>query len=190
MAALTDGVIAIAITLLVLDIAVPEIPDALVSDELGSALWKLRPQVFGFVLSFLVIGYYWMTHRLVFSNLRTIDVPLMVINLFFLLMIAFMPFAASLLADYLPDGLAVACYAGIMALAGFSQLLMIAYPNKKGHFHVTVEPAHVRLITKKVAVAPVVYLVAVPVAFVNGWAALAMLLLIPLGRYLVERRNA
>ncbi|MBK5109847.1 MAG: DUF1211 domain-containing protein [Thermoleophilia bacterium] len=189
MAALTDGVIAIAITLLVLDIAVPEIPDALVSEELGSALWELRPEVFAFVLSFTVIAYYWLAHRLVFSHLRTIDVPLMVINLFFLLMIAFMPFAASLLAEYVPDGLAVACYAGIMSLAGFSQLAMVAYPGKTGHFHVDVNPSHVRLVTKKVAVAPIVYLIAIPVAFINGWAALAMLVLIPIGRYVISRRS-
>ena len=189
MEALTDGVIAIAITLLVLDIVVPEIPDALVSEELGSALWELRPQVFGFVLSFVVIGYYWMTHRLVFSNLRTIDVPLMMINLFFLLMIAFMPFVAALLADYVPDGLAVACYAGVMAIAGFSQLLMVVYPSKKGHFHVTVEPSHVRLVSKKIAVAPIVYLIMVPVAFLNGWVALGLLVFIPIGRTVIGRRN-
>jgi uncharacterized membrane protein len=187
--ALTDGVIAIAITLLVLDIVVPEIPDALVSEELGSALWELRPQVFGFVLSFVVIGYYWMTHRLVFSNLRTIDIPLMLINLFFLLMIAFMPFAASLLADYVPNGLAVACYAGVMAIAGFSQLLMVVYPSKMGHFHATVEPSHVRLVAKKVAVAPIIYLIMVPVAFLNGWVALGLLVFIPIARTVIGRRN-
>jgi uncharacterized membrane protein len=187
--ALTDGVIAFAITLLVLDIAVPEIRDALVSDELGSALWELRPQVFGFVLSFVVVGYYWMTQRLVFSNLRTIDVPMMLINLFFLLMIAFMPFVASLLAEYVPDGLAVACYAGVMALAGFSQLLMVVYPGKKGQFQVTVRPSDVRLVTKKIAVAPIIYLVVIPVAFLNGWVALGLLVLIPIARVIMYRRN-
>jgi uncharacterized membrane protein len=187
--ALTDGVIAIAITLLVLDIVVPEIPDALVSEELGSALWDLRPQVFGFILSFVVIGYYWMTHRLVFSNLRTIDVPMMMINFFFLLMIAFMPFVASLLADYVPDGLAVACYAGVMAIAGFSQLLMVVYPGKMGHFHVNAEPSHIRLVSKKIAVAPIVYLVMIPVAFLNGWVALGLLVLVPIGRVIISRRN-
>jgi uncharacterized membrane protein len=188
--ALTDGVMAIAITRLVLDIVVPEIPDALVSEELGSALWELRPQVFGFVLSFVVIGYYWMTHRLVFSNLRTIDVPLMMINLFFLLMIAFMPFVASLLADYVPDGLAVACYAGVMALAGFSQLLMVVYPSKKGHYHEAVEPSQVKLVTKKIAVAPIIYLIMIPVAFLNGWVALGLLVFIPIVRVIMNRRNA
>ena len=116
--ALTDGVIAIAITLLVLDIVVPEIPDAMVDEELGDALWDLRPQVFGFVLSFAVIGYYWLGHRMVFSQLRRIDMPLILINLFFLLVIVFIPFAAGLLAEYVPNGLAVACYSAVMASCG------------------------------------------------------------------------
>jgi uncharacterized membrane protein len=187
--ALTDGVIAIAITLLVLNIVVPNIRDALVSKELGSALWDLRPQVFGFILSFVVIGYYWMTHRLVFSYLRTIDVPMMMINFFFLLMIAFMPFVAALLADYVPDGLAVACYAGVMAVAGLSQLLMVVYPGKKEQFRVTVRPSHVRLIANKVAVAPIIYLIMVPVAFLNGWVALGLLVLIPIARVIMSRRD-
>ena len=189
MAALTDGVIAIAITLLVLDIAVPDIPDALVGDELGSALWELRPELFGFLLSFVLIAYYWASHRLLFSHLRTIDGQLITINLFFLLMIALMPFAAALLAEYAPDDLAVACYAAIMAVAGIAQLAMLVYPTAKGHFHADVNRSHVSLIVRKVAVAPVVYLAAVPVAFVDGWAALAMFVLIPAGRYLVHRRD-
>jgi uncharacterized membrane protein len=189
MAALTDGVIAIAITLLVLDIAVPEIPDALVGDELGSALWELRPQLFAFLLSFVLIAYYWASHRLLFSHLRTIDGPLIAINLFFLLMIALMPFAAALLAEYAPDGLAVACYAAIMAVAGLAQLAMLAYPKTKGHYQADVNSSHLSLIIRKLAVAPVVYLAAVPVAFISGWAAIAMLVAIPAGRYLVHRQR-
>ncbi len=189
-AALTDGVVAIAITLLVLDIAIPEIPDALVDNELADALWQLRPQVFGFVLSFAVIAYYWLSHRLVFSHLRRIDGPLVIINLIFLLVIAFIPFVAGLLADYVPNGLAVACYSGVMAMAGLTLLAMVAYPKAKGHFHPNVPLAHVSMITRKIAVAPIVYLIAVPVAFLNGWVALATTALIPLLRTAIGKRSS
>jgi uncharacterized membrane protein len=181
--ALTDGVIAIAITLLVLDIAVPEIPDALVDEDLGNALWDLRPQVFGFILSFWVIGYYWLGHRLVFSNLRRVDLPLVVINLFFLLVIAFIPFVTSLFADYVPNSLAVAYYSGVMAAAGLTLTVMISYPKAKGHFHLDISPDHVGLITRKTTVAPIVFIVAVPIAFLNGWAAIAVWASIPIVRY-------
>lgn len=188
LSALTDGVIAIAITLLVLDVAVPQIPDALVEEELGDALLDLRPQVYGFVLSFAVIGYYWLSHRLVFSHLRTIDATLTGINLAFLLVIAFIPFAAGLLAEYVADSLAVAVYAGAMTLAGMSLLAMMIYPGTHGHFHPDIDLRHATVTTRRVAVAPVVFLLTIPVAFISGWLAMGLWLLIPLGRYVVEHR--
>jgi len=186
--ALTDGVIAIAITLLVLDVAVPEIPDALVDEQLADALWELRAQVFGFILSFCVIGYYWLGHRLVFSHLRTVDLPLTVINLVFLLVIAFIPFAAGLLATYAPDALAVAVYSGVMAAAGLTLVAMISYPRARGHFKLDVSLDRVGVITRKLMVAPIVFIAAIPVAFLSGWLAVALWALIPVVRGVLEHR--
>jgi uncharacterized membrane protein len=186
--ALTDGVVAIAITLLVLDIAVPEIPDALVDEELADALWALRPQVFGFVLSFWLVGYFWLGHRLVFSHLRRIDITLTVINLCFLLVIVFIPFAAGLFADYVPNGLAVAVYAGVSAAAGLTLVAMISYPKARGHFELNVSLDHVGVITRKMLVAPIVFIVTIPIAFLSGWLAVALWALIPISRYLMTRR--
>ncbi|MGB6425895.1 MAG: DUF1211 domain-containing protein [Solirubrobacterales bacterium] len=186
--ALTDGVVAIAITLLVLDIAVPEIPDALVDEELADALWALRPQVFGFVLSFWVVGYFWLGHRVVFSHLRRTDVTLIVINLCFLLMIVFIPFAARLLADYVPNGLAVAVYAGVSGAAGLTLVAMISYPKARGHFELDVSLDHVGVITRRLLVAPIVFIVTIPIAFLSGWLAVALWALIPISRYLMKRR--
>jgi uncharacterized membrane protein len=187
--ALTDGVIAIAITLLVLDIAVPEIPDALVDKELGDALWDLRPQFFGFVLSFWVIAYFWLGHRIVFSHLRRIDLTLIVINLFFLLVIVFIPFAAGLLADYVPNDLAVAVYAGVSAAAGLSLVAMISYPKAQGHFKLDVSVDRVGLITRKMLVAPVIFIASMPIAFLSGWLAVGLWALIPIIRYVMEQRG-
>jgi uncharacterized membrane protein len=186
--ALTDGVIAIAITLLVLEIAVPEIPDALVDERLGDALWELRPQVFGFVLSFVVIAYYWLSHRLVFSHLRSIDAALVGINLLFLLVIAFIPFVAALFADYAPNGLAVATYAAVMAIVGVSQLAIVIYPKAKGHFHPSVSLERISLVTRKVAVAPIVFIATIPIALVGGWVAIALWVTIPISRGVIARR--
>jgi uncharacterized membrane protein len=187
--ALTDGVIAIAITLLVLDIAVPEIPDAMVDEELGSALWGLREAVFGFVLSFWVIAYYWLGHRAVFSHLRRIDGTLIVINLVFLLVIAFIPFAAGLFADYSPDSLAVACYSGVMAAAGLTLVAMIAYPRSQGHFRLDVSTDAVGWITRRTLVAPIIFTLAIPLAFLSGWLAIASWALIPITRGAMARRR-
>ncbi len=185
----TDAVIAIAITLLVLDIAVPTIPDALSENQLGDALWELRPEVLGFALSFAVISYLWLSHRLVFSHLRSIDPTLVVVNLFFLLVIAFIPFCASLLAEYVPNSVAVAVYAAVMAIAGITLLLIIVYPTAIGHHHPSVSPERVRLTTRKVAIAPIVFIATIPIAFLSGWVAVALWALIPITRGLIALRG-
>src|SRR5437660_9370808 len=91
----SDGVFAIAITLLVLQITVP-IP-GLSEHQLGDALRHLGPKYFGFVLSFLVIGRYWMAHHRVFEYIKRFDMPLVWLNLAFLLLIAFLPFPTAVL---------------------------------------------------------------------------------------------
>jgi uncharacterized membrane protein len=187
MVGLTDGVIAIAITLLVLDISVPAVSG---DDSLSEAVWELRPEIFGFMLSFAVIAYYWLSHRLVFSHLRTIDLTLMIINLCFLLVIAFNPFATSLLAKHTGDGFAVAVYAGVMALAGIALLVMTLYPKAMGHLRPGVPTARFSRVTRKMAVAPIVFVATIPIALVNGWIAMALWLVPPAIRAVIDRRVA
>ena len=183
----TDAVMAIAITLLVLDIAVPTIPDALSENQLRDALWELRPEVLDFALSFAAISYLWLSHRLVFSRLRGIDPTLVVVNLFFLLVIAFIPFCASLLAEYVPNSVAV--YAAVMAIAGATLLLIIVYPKAIGHHHPSVSPERVRLTMRKVAVAPIVFIATISIAFLSGWIAVALRARIPITGGLIALRG-
>jgi uncharacterized membrane protein len=69
--ALSDGVFAIALTLLVLNIEVPEIPENLVAEELPGELLDLWPKFLSYVLSFVVIGFYWMAHHSIFGLMRS-----------------------------------------------------------------------------------------------------------------------
>lgn len=105
----------------------------------------------------------------------------MIVNLFFLLVIAFIPFAAALLVEYAPNELAVATYAAVLAIAGLTLLAMVIYPKAKGHFHPSVSEDHIRLTTRKMAVAPIVFIATIPIAFLSGWVAIALWVLIPIG---------
>ena len=111
-----------------------------------------------------------------------------IINLFFLLVIAFIPFAAGLLSDYVPDNLAVAAYSAVMAFAGLTLVVMTVYPKNRGHFHPGLSLERVSLVTKKMAMAPIVFIIAIPVAFLSGWAAIALWALIPAGRWVIGQR--
>jgi uncharacterized membrane protein len=113
----SDAVFAIAITLLVLDIHVPEIPERLVDEQLPGKLLALWPKYLSYVLSFVVILMYWMAHHVTFSAIKRYDRTLIWLNSLFLMCIAFLPFPTSLLGEYGDNQLAVAIYAASVAVA-------------------------------------------------------------------------
>ena len=113
----SDAVFAIAITLLVLDIHVPEIPERLVDEQLPGRLLALWPKYLSYVLSFLVILMYWMGHHSTFRAIKRYDRALIWLNSLFLMCIAFLPFPTSLIGEYGDNQLAVAIYAASLAVA-------------------------------------------------------------------------
>src|SRR5215211_1586279 len=99
--AFSDGVFAIAITLLVLDIHVPTPqPGANLADELG-AQW---PSYAAYVVSFLTIGIIWINHHAMFRRAREVDHGIMTLNLLLLLCVGVLPFTTALMAAYLKEG--------------------------------------------------------------------------------------
>lgn len=93
----SDAVFAIAVTLLVLDIHVPDLPRIVSNADAWRAFTDLTPSFFAFALSFLVIGRFWMGHHERFRPLRHFDPRLMWPNLLYLMAIAYMPFATAFL---------------------------------------------------------------------------------------------
>jgi len=94
--AFSDGVIAVAITLLILDVHVPSVQTGLLP-----ALLREWPTYLGYVTSFLVITIFWANHHNMFRYIQQVDYPLLVINSFFLMCIAFIPFVTAVLTQYI-----------------------------------------------------------------------------------------
>ncbi len=117
--AFSDGVFAIAITLLVLDIAVPKPP----TEHLGHELLAQWPSYAAYAISFLTIGVIWINHHASFSRLREVDHSILAWNLLLLMAVGALPFTTSLMATYLKEGsgesLAAAVYAGSFLVMGF-----------------------------------------------------------------------
>jgi uncharacterized membrane protein len=120
--AFSDGVIAVAITLLVLDIKVPT-PPLPANTTLGHELSKNWPVYAAYATSFLTIGIIWINHHVMIGRLREADRTILFLNLLLLMSIAILPFATSLMAAYLRQSsgqhLAAALYSGaflVMAL--------------------------------------------------------------------------
>ncbi|MDQ6816264.1 MAG: TMEM175 family protein [Actinomycetota bacterium] len=109
----SDGVLAVAITLLVLNITVPPTPG-----DLGHELGTNWPAYAAYVTSFLTIGIIWINHHVMIGRLRETDYAILILNLLLLMTVAVIPFATSLLATYLRERhgnhLAAAVYGGVL----------------------------------------------------------------------------
>ena len=116
----SDGVFAIAITLLVLTI---DVPANLTSEEVSSFLWGILPQVLIYAVSFMVIGTFWLRHYSMFDMCRAVDTRILVMNLVFLAFVSLLPFPSDLidLDDQSPSAVIAFCaVAGAATLCEFA----------------------------------------------------------------------
>jgi uncharacterized membrane protein len=126
--AFSDGVFAIAITLLVLQLEVPES-----ADDLGRALRDQLPDLFAFALSFAVLGkIWWAFHHRLFSSLSAFDGRLITINFLYLALAVLVPFSSELIGDYGDDREAVIVYAANLGLLSLVGALMVRYAWRHG----------------------------------------------------------
>jgi uncharacterized membrane protein len=98
--AFTDGIFVVSMTLLVLDIRLPDLPAENGNRELIRALSELWPKYFGYVVSFLVIAQYWLGYTSRFARMRSIDSGFAWLNMLFLLVVGFVPFATTILTGH------------------------------------------------------------------------------------------
>jgi hypothetical protein len=106
--ALSDGVFAIIITLLVLEVHVPELSQG---QSLNQALAEIRPSLTAFVISFILAGMYWVAHRDLFALIRRTDRGLVWLNILYLLPLCLLPFGAGMLGRYDQEPVALRIYA-------------------------------------------------------------------------------
>jgi uncharacterized membrane protein len=176
--AFSDGVIAIAITLLVLEIHVPETGGP---DSLGHQLADQWPSYAAYVVSFVTIGIIWVNHHAMVSRIRKTNHTVLILNLFLLMSIAILPFTTDLVAEYLreSDGehLAAAIYSGSLLLMGLAFYAMQWYTlNGEGGELLGVELSEVdrRAIKQRNALGLVPYAVATAVAPLSAYLTLAI----------------
>jgi uncharacterized membrane protein len=190
----SDAVFAIAITLLILEIKVPLLHGAEVSRNLGAALLDLYPSYFGYVFSFLMIGIYWANHHRIFKLYLRGDDVLVLLNIFFLMCVAFLPFPAAVLAEYLTEPeqqrqTAITFYTFGLFLPAFAWLLMWLYASR-GHRLVDekLDRRFIKRQTAKFVLTNALYFSAILLSLWNGAAALALCTGLTL-LYLIPSKN-
>jgi len=184
----SDAVFAIAITLLALELRVPQIPESTAASELPDALLELWPNVFSFVLSFWIIGSYWLAHHRIFHHVRAYDRRLLLINLLFLMWIVLMPFSSSLIGEYENLQLPVIVYAVHNILAGLTLSWLWRYASKDGRFVRTdIDPRAVRYNNLRALFLPTVFVLSIGMSFISAEIARGSWLLAFLAGPLLQR---
>lgn len=166
--AFSDGVFAIVITLLVLEIKVPEIAAGLVAEELPRALVDLWPKVLSHFVSFAVLGIYWVGHHTMFMYIKRHDRVLLWLNILFLMFVSSMPFPTGLLSQYGDQQIALVIYCGVLILAGLAAIAMWWYATGDRRLvDEDIDPTLIALVYRRGLLTPAIYLVAIVASFVS-----------------------
>jgi uncharacterized membrane protein len=182
--AFSDGVMAIAITLLVLDLSVPaRNPNS--DGALAHQLLESWPSYLAYVVSFLVIGIIWVNHHAMFAVIERVDRGVLFANLLLLMAVSVIPFPTRLLAEYLTAGqdahTAAAVYSGTMVLTSIAFIgLYLAGSRDQRLLRPDVDRAAMRRRLPRFAVGLGVYLLTVALAFVSAVLTLLVHLAIAL----------
>jgi uncharacterized membrane protein len=177
--ALADGVFAIVMTLLVLDIDVPERPPAAGSGDLTGALLGLWPKLLCYVISFVTLGVYWVAHHLHFYSIKRADRVLLWINILFLMTIGLVPFSTALLGEHYRVPVAAAAYGANMMAVGLILQLQWWYATRGRRLvNPDLEEGFVRSVSHVILLGPAVYVVAVLLGWVSTTVALVLFLLV------------
>jgi len=178
--AFSDGVFAIAITLLILEIKVPG-AEELKNEKLGSYLLHQWPKYFAYIFSFGVLGIYWTNHHYLYKLYRRTDHWFNMLNVLFLMTIAFLPFPSAILGEYIHEpeqfGTSVRFYALGIAMPAVVWLASWLYAshNKRLIDH-RLSDDFIRLLTRQFILSNLLYLVAILLSFYYPGASLALII--------------
>jgi uncharacterized membrane protein len=177
--AFSDGVFAIAITILVLEIKVPDI-----QLENSTALWQSIghqwPSFVAYALSFLVIGVFWSHHSDMFSYIRHRDHTLRLLNVFFLMFISLIPFSAKVLAHYMTGVAsqpAIAIYVLVFALSAITFHFIWLYARRHPDALEEVGPEIITEIHRDYTFGLVMSIIAIVVSLLSGYVALTLIMI-------------
>lgn len=176
--ALTDATFAIIMTLLVLELRVPEQGSGY---ELLAELKHLFPSIVSFVISFVVLGVYWNAHHTQFRYIRKVSHTLVWLNIFYLLVLSFIPFSAALLGRHSTEQVSIVVYASNLILATIIHFALWRYATHKNRLtDPWVDGRLVNFGSQLSYFSFVGYMVAIGVSFWSTMVAIAILAVVPL----------
>lgn len=173
--ALTDGVFAIAMTLMIFNIHVPQFVHSPSAVGLGRSLAHLWPSFISYAISFFVLGIYWVGHHNQFHFIRKTDRNFLWLNLLFLFSVTLIPFSAALIGQYSDQRTAVTFYGANLIATGLFLFAVWKYAtNGRRLVDADLSSEVVRKASQRILIAPVAFVLAIILGFVNTRASLAL----------------
>jgi len=186
--AFSDGLFAIAMTLLIVSVTVPHIADDSSIHDLADALNDLSPAFVSFFISFAVIGRYWLAHHQFISLLDAMDQAFIGLNLLYLAFIAFLPFPTALLGEYFSNPLSIVIYAVAVGIVSGMEVVLFRHAYRKDLLRRKPTPEVYRF-GVIASLSPLFFFaISIPVAFVSTTLAVAIWFLTAPFGVLLERR--
>ena len=163
---LCDGVLAIAMTLMIFNIRVPEMPREQASSRLAGELFQLWPRFVVYVVSFVMLGIYWVGHHNQFHYIRRTDRVLLWLNIVFLMFVTLIPFSTALMGQYPSQRLSVDIYAITLIMLGISLYIHWWYATSSHRLvDEELDPRLITLAKRRIIRAPVILLAAIAASF-------------------------
>jgi len=179
-AALSDGLFAIAMTLIVFEIRIPD-PGTISSEqELWAAIVGLAPRFVTYLLSFLTLGIFWSGQQTMLNHLARADRHLAWINLAFLAAVAIMPFSTSVLAEFITYRLALVLYWLNILVLGIVIYAIWTYATRAGLLEQGTSPEVSRAIKRRVVGAQALYAIGALLSVVSTYWSIAFIVLVQL----------
>jgi uncharacterized membrane protein len=174
---LTDGIFAIAMTLLVLGIQVPTLPGAVTPAEFRTHVISILPQIFTYIVSFILLAVFWMNHH-IFFIIKRANTTLLWINVFWLMSIAFVPFSTSMIGRYGQFQLSQLIFDLNIFIIGVLWYANWRYSSHKGFVDEKVMP-YVNQISRANLSLPVVAVIAIMASFISPIGSIFIFLVFP-----------
>jgi uncharacterized membrane protein len=187
LAALTDGVFAIVMTLLVLEIGIPEIAPSSLHAELPQRLLELWPKLLSYGISFIILGMFWYLHHLSFHYIRRSDNGLVWLNIFFLMFVALIPFSTSLFGSYVKEQLPLVIYAVNIILVSVMRFIIWTYATGKYRLvDSDISPRLVKWDKIISIVLTLIFMLMIGVSFINVAAARSVFALLGVSGFVLQ----
>jgi uncharacterized membrane protein len=176
-------------TLLVLEITVPQLSHSEAAIELPKQLLELWPVLLSYATSFIILGFFWVNHDDMFHHIKRANRTLLWITIFYLMFVAFVPFSTSLIGEYGDQQISVIIYGINIIIVGFLMYVQWWYATKDRHLIGSdLDPTFITIMSRRLLVGVIAYLVAVGISFLSIQASLVMYIATPL-YYLIPARK-